>query len=81
MTARITPRVGRAIERVSLDQYGAFYTGHYRGERNVWLVLAKSHPDSASRAQHIQFAINAHRSMMRCLREARREQRMQQEAA
>lgn len=78
MSARTTPRMGRAVDQLREHQYAAFYAGHYRGERNTWLVLAKVARDAqndSARTQRIRFAINAHRSMMRCLSEARREQR------
>jgi hypothetical protein len=75
MSARLCPLMGRAVERVSITHYGAFYAGHYRGERNVWLALAKNADDPRMRKMRAEFAITAHRSMMRCLREARREMR------
>jgi hypothetical protein len=80
MTARITPRRGRAIDRIAVDDYAPYWIGEYRGMRDVWLIMARSTDDDELCEQRVQQAINAHRNMMRCLREYRREQRMMEAA-
>jgi hypothetical protein len=77
MSARPTPRMGRQTMRVSTDQYGAFFTGMYLGKRDSALTDAR-YADSGNREACIRLAKHFHREMMRCLREYRREQRMQE---
>lgn len=70
MTIHTTPRVsGRDVAK---EHYGLFYAGQYRGERNVWLALARGCEDWLQREQRVQFARYAHAQMLRCLREAKR---------
>ena len=63
------------ILALSRTHYGPFFAGQYRGERNVWLALARTCEDDLLRSQRVEFARYAHRQMLRCLREAKREQR------
>lgn len=77
MTALTTPRRGEAVARVAYENYAAYYVGFYRGARNGWLLMARCTDDTGLRQQRIQFAMNEHRGMMRCLREYRRDQREQ----
>lgn len=81
MPSLTTPRLGRSIERVMMDHYGPFYVGVYRSERNCYLVRARATQYDETRAQCIRWAMEAHRSMMRCLRELRREERLNEETA
>ena len=64
-------RLGAALERISVEHYGAFYAGHYRTLRNSDLLEARI-ADGAERCRRIRLAIEAHRNMMRCWRELRR---------
>jgi hypothetical protein len=69
--------MGRAVAVVSSKQYAAFFVGMYLGRRDAELIEARFTDDVFSRKRHVESAIRCHRDMMRCLREYRREQRMQ----
>ena len=67
-------RLGAAVERLSVEQYGAFHAGKYQEQRDWLLHLARTTTDHEMRCTRIRNAISAHRSMMRTMREARRDQ-------
>lgn len=75
MSGLITPRRGASIARFAVDNYSAYYVGLYRGLRDAYLIAARQNVDR--RDIYCQSATHNHREMMRCLREYRREQRMQ----
>jgi hypothetical protein len=77
MSALVTPRRGKAVSRVAVEHYGAFHAAEYRGMRDIWLLVARSTTSHELRADRIRNAINAHRSMMRCLREVARERSLE----
>jgi len=72
-----TPRMGAAITRLAVDNYGAFMAATYRERRDFYLIMAKSDKKAGCDPAHYGLqAISAHRSMMRALREHKREQRL-----
>lgn len=60
---------GPAVRRVSVENYAAYYIGHYRCKRDEQLALARAGDEDA-----VVMAREAHRNMMRCIREMRREE-------
>ena len=67
-------RLGRAVERLSVEQYGAFWSGVYRQRRDDALAEARYCMHEKTREVYIDVAKLDHRNLMRCLREARRDQ-------
>jgi len=66
-------RLGAAVERLSVEQYGAFYAGTYRQMRNDYLKRARK-TEGQVRGVLVFGAKLAHADMLRCVREARRDQ-------
>ena len=79
--ARIIPRPSLALRRMTVDHYCPHMAGFYRGARDTWLIAAKAACDSELRSLYAGYAKDEHRSLMRVLREYRREQRLNREAA
>jgi hypothetical protein len=70
-----TPRMGRAVQRLTVEHYGAFFAGRYQAMRDANLIRARGEDDPTLRAMLVSAAKFAHRDMFRCLREVRREER------
>lgn len=62
---------GPAVRRVSVEHYAAYYIGYYRCKRDEQLAWARAGYEVEDA---VVMAREAHRNMMRCVREMRREE-------
>jgi len=72
----LTVRTSARVRRMATDYYGPFYAGVYQAQRDGFLIDAHNAYEHKDRCRYIRYARDAHRSFLRCLREAKREGRI-----